>query len=238
MIKVKGIMDSIYKEIVQIEMKVADLVNVIDILQAACEQIPEALISSKVGCSIIELKSVKDYLSNYYLEEQEENAVEPESIHFPIMEIDWIDFINNCSNLLNNSFFLDKRNFEGKSIKLQEDDLFILKGMLVEIYSQIIDPTFWKDLNCEHEQFWRIFGSINFYYREMVYNLTNVETCNCKLIILKKYEKLLLNALPKGIQFIVEHDRMTSELETLVGCDYSEIQALQEKINLYFTSND
>jgi hypothetical protein len=125
-----------------------------------------------------------------------------------------------------------------KAIELQKIEIFILQGMLLEIYSQITAPTFWKDLDCERKQFWKIFGGINFYSRKMIYDLEAEETYIYKLMIMKKYEKLLLNALPKGIQFIVEHDRMTSELETLVGCDYSEIQALQEKINLYFTSND
>ncbi|MDF2578391.1 MAG: hypothetical protein K0S74_1875, partial [Chlamydiales bacterium] len=63
MIKIKGIMDSNYKEIVQIEMKAADLSNLIEILQAACEQIPEKLISSKVGCSLVELRTIKNNLS-------------------------------------------------------------------------------------------------------------------------------------------------------------------------------
>ncbi|MDF2578409.1 MAG: hypothetical protein K0S74_1893, partial [Chlamydiales bacterium] len=233
-----GIMDSIYKEIVQIEMKVADLVNVIDILQAACEQIPETLMSSKVGCSIIELRSVKDCLSNYYLTWQKRNDGRPGSIYFPVIEINWIDFINRCSSLLNRSFFLDKNDFEGKAIDLQKIELSILTGCLLEIYAQIVEPTFWEDLNFESEQFWNVFEGINFYYCKMIYDIAIAETCNYRLIIMKKYEKLLLNALLKGIQFIVEHDRMTSELETLVGCDYSEIQALQEKINLYFTSND
>ncbi|MDF2578393.1 MAG: hypothetical protein K0S74_1877 [Chlamydiales bacterium] len=70
MIKIKGIMGSIYKEIVQIEMKAADLSSIIDILHAACEQIPEAIISSKVGCSVVELRTIKNNLSNYYLEEK------------------------------------------------------------------------------------------------------------------------------------------------------------------------
>ncbi|MDF2578411.1 MAG: hypothetical protein K0S74_1895 [Chlamydiales bacterium] len=231
-------MDSIYKEIVQIEMKAADLSNVIDILQAACEQIPEALISSKVGCSIVELRAVKDYLTNYYLEEQEQYDGEPESIHFPVMEIDWINLINSSSNLLNNSFLLDKNNFNGKAIELQEREMYILWGMLGEIYFQIAEPTFWEELDFESEQFGKFINGVSFYYRKMIYDLTNVETCNCKLMIIKKYEKLFLSALSKGIQFIVEHDRMTSELETLVDCDYSEIQALQEKIKLHFTGNN
>ncbi|MDF2578410.1 MAG: hypothetical protein K0S74_1894 [Chlamydiales bacterium] len=238
MTKVKEIMDSNYKELVQIEMKAADLSNVIDILQAACEQISETLINSKVGCSIIELRSVKDCLSNYYLEEQEDNAVGPESIHFPVLEINWFNLINRCSSLLNYSFFLDKNNFEGKTIELQVREIMILKRMVTEIYFQIIEPTFWKDLNYERKQFGKFINGISFYYRKMIHDLEIAETCNYRLTIMKKYENLFFNALSKGMQFIIEYDEGTSELETLVDCDYSEIQALQEKINLYFRGNN
>jgi hypothetical protein len=188
-------MGSIYKEIVQIEMKAADLSNIIDILQTACEQIPETLMSSKIGCSIVELRAVKDYLTNYYLEEQEQYDGGPESIHFPVMEIGWIDFINSCSNLLNNSFFLDKNDFEGKAIELQEREVFILWGMLGEIYFQIAKPTFWKDLNCERKQFGKFIHGISFYYREIIYYRATTETCSYKLKVIKKYEKLFFNAL-------------------------------------------
>jgi hypothetical protein len=230
-------MDSIYKEIVQMEMKAADFSNVIDILQAACEQIPEDLMSSKVGCSVVELRTVKDYLTTYYLEEQEDNAVEAESIYFPVVEMSWIDFINICSSLLNNSFFLNKNNFEGKAIDFQEKEMFILWGILSEIYFQIVEPTFWENLDFERKQFGRFINGVYFYCREMIYDRTTAETCSYELTIMKKYEKLFLNALSKGMQFIIEHDRGPSELEILIDCDYSELQALQEKINLHFTGN-
>ncbi|MDF2578392.1 MAG: hypothetical protein K0S74_1876 [Chlamydiales bacterium] len=135
-------------------------------------------------------------------------------------------------------FFLDKNNLEGKGIELQGKELSILWGMLNEIYFQIIEPTFWEDLNCERKQFKKIINGISFYYREVIDDIEIAEMGSYKLMILKKYEKLLLNALSKGMQFIVEHDRGVSELETLVDCDYSEIQALQEKINLHVASND
>jgi hypothetical protein len=174
---------------------------------------------------------------NYYLEEKK-NDDRPESIHFPVIEIEWINFINNCSSLLNRSFSLEKNNFEGKGIELQGKELPILWGMLGEIYFQIVEPTFWEDLNFESEQFGKFINGISFYYREVIEDLEIPETCIYKLTIVKKYEKLFLNALSKGIQFIVEHDRGVSELETLVDCDYSEIQALQEKIKLHFTGNN
>ncbi|MDF2578412.1 MAG: hypothetical protein K0S74_1896 [Chlamydiales bacterium] len=191
-----------------------------------------------MGCSVAGLRTVKDYLSNYYLEEQEENAGGPEAIHFPIIEITWIDFINSCASLLNHSFFLDKNNFEGKSIELQKRELFILSRVLIEIYSQIDEPTFWKDLNCKRGQFEKFMNGIYLYYREMIYDLEVAETCTYKLTILKKYENLFFNALSRGMQFIIEYDEGTSELEILIDCDSSEIQALQEKIKLNFTSDN